>query len=126
MVNSGALCEKNLIYNQCLLWIMKIGLPEAKIWWNAFLHYNSHSGTHLSGLVLTNNALSLPTWSLILSITIRVELLCTWNEEIWSGRRLLTSKTGETGHLCGFHEYECDVTMACDEHNMIQYYVWDS
>ena len=30
------------------------------------------------------------------------------------------------GHLCNFHEYQCDVTMTCDKHNMTQYYVLDN
>ena len=102
---------------------MKIGLPEVNMWWNAFLRFNSQSGTHLSGLVLTIKALSLPSWGLVLSVTIRVELLCTWNDEIWSAQRWCTPKTEEMGYSCDNGEYQCDVTMPYNMRNMTKYYV---
>ena len=103
-----------------------IELPEANIWWNSFLRFNSQSGTHLSGLVLTTKALSLPSWGLLLSVTIKVELPSTWNDEICSVRGWFTQKTEETGHSCDNGKYQCDFTMTCNMRNMTQYYVLDS
>ena len=42
-----------------------------------FLHYDSHNGTHLSGLILTRKALPLSSWVLILSMTIMVYVIAS-------------------------------------------------
>ena len=59
---------ETFIYNQYVLWIMKLRLSEAKIWWNTSLHYNSHNDTHLSGMALNAKALALTSWGLVILI----------------------------------------------------------
>ena len=61
------------------------------------LRCNSPSDTNFYCILLVVTALSLLPWGLILSITIKKELLCTWNLENWSDQRWFMSKSRETG-----------------------------